>query len=46
MVELCPFDSLPCEFVKSCDEVLALCFGFLLPMECSRVVVRVGGCKK
>jgi len=41
MVDVCPFDNLPCEFVSSCDEVLALNFGLLLPLRCSRAVVKV-----
>jgi len=40
MVDLCPFDKLPCEFVSSCDEVLALNFGLPLPLQCSRAVIR------
>lgn len=37
-VECCPFDGLPCEYVGSCDEVMALNFGFVLPCRCSRAV--------
>jgi len=41
-VSLCPFDGLPCEFVESCDDVIALLFGLVLPFNCSRAVVKAG----
>lgn len=39
LVKFCPFDSLPCEHVDSCDDALALKFNLLLPLKCSRAVV-------
>jgi len=40
--DVCPFDGLPCSYVHSCDEVLALSFGLPLPLRCSRAVVKAG----
>lgn len=40
-VDCCPFDGLPCEHVSSCDDVMALTFGLVLPFKCSRAVVKV-----
>jgi len=39
LVKFCPFDGLPCEYVDSCDDALALKFSLLLPLQCSRAVV-------
>ena len=39
-VDCCPFDGLPCEYVSSCDDVMALTFGLVLPCKCSRAVVK------
>ena len=40
-LSICPFDGLPCEYVSSCDDVMALTFGLVLPFKCSRAVVKV-----
>ena len=43
-VNVCPLDGLPCEYVSSCDEVLAWRFGVVLgeAPSCSRAVFKVG----
>lgn len=43
-VDLCPFDGLPCEFVKGCDDALSLYVGFDVREgdSCSRAVYKVG----
>jgi hypothetical protein len=42
-VDLCPFDGLPCERVKGCDDALSLRIGLYLVEgdSCSRAVYRV-----
>lgn len=39
LVKFCPFDGLPCKYVDSCDDALALKLNLLLPLQCSRAVV-------
>ena len=46
MGKLCPFDDLPCDFVDSCDDAMALRYGLVPPMICSRAVVGKGVGKK
>ena len=42
-VDLCPFDGLPCERVKDCDDALSLRIGVYLVegVSCSRAVYKV-----
>ena len=43
-VSLCDFDGLPCEYVNSCDDVLAWRFGVVIGEvpSCSRAVFKAG----
>ena len=34
--KICPFDSLPCSHVESCDDVVAILFGEVPRFACSR----------
>lgn len=38
---ICPFDKMPCKYVSSCDEILALDFGLVPPLDCPRAVVKL-----
>jgi len=40
MVDVCPFDGLPCEFVGSCDDVIDFVFGEVPKYRCSRAVLK------
>ena len=42
-VDLCPFDGLPCEFVRGCDDALSLYCGFDVVEgdSCPRAVYKV-----
>jgi len=40
MVDVCPFDGLPCEFVSSCDDVIDFAFDEVPKYRCSRVVLK------
>jgi len=46
MGEICPLTNLPCDHVGSCDELMALQFGSVPPMVCSKYVIVAGGRKK
>jgi len=39
-VSICPFDKNPCHYVESCDDVLALRWGLVIPFHCSRAVFK------
>ena len=43
---ICPFTNFPCKHVDSCDDVLALLIGELLPHDCSCAVDFRGDPKK